>query len=77
MLQGVVRVNLECMLAGKYEGQTGETPGCSKTEPLELDDAGISKGEEGYDKRARITTREKSSSDRERAPPGLAIHCGK
>ena len=33
--------------------------------------------EEGWDKRARITTKRKSFLGRERASPGLAIHCGK
>ena len=54
-----------------YVGRTGENSGCSKMEPLELYNTG--KEKQGRDKRARITMREKSSSGRERAPPGLAI----
>ena len=36
-----------------------------------------SEGKEGQDKAVRITMREKSSSGRERAPPGLSIRHGK
>ena len=40
VLQSVVWVDPVCMLARACEGRTGENPGCSKMEPLELDDAG-------------------------------------
>ena len=46
--------------------------GQGKIEPLELDER---EGEEGMDKKARITMREQGYSSKERAPPVLAIHC--
>ena len=39
-LQDSVGVVPVCMLSGTREGQTGENPGCSIMEPLELDEQG-------------------------------------
>ena len=39
LLQGVVEVEPVCMLVGAYKRKwTGENPGCSKVEPLELNE---------------------------------------
>ena len=43
-----------CVLIGACEGQAGENPGCFKLVPLELE------GEEGRDKRAKITRGKKA-----------------
>ena len=53
--EGVLHGGVGGVLVGAWGGQTGFNPGCSKIDPLELERM---EGEEGQDKRARITTRE-------------------
>ena len=63
VLQDLVGVVSVCMLAGGYEGRTGESPSCFKTEPLELDDAG--KVRKDGIRRRESQQQKKSSSCRE------------
>ena len=74
---GSVGEILVCMLAGAYEGWTWDNPACVKRVSWCHLNWMNRKPKNGSDKRASITMKEKRSSGRKRAPPGLAIHRSK